>query len=321
MARAALLEHVPVGSVHRIEGERGAAEAAARYQAELRRQLGQGAFPALDLVLLGLGTDGHTASLFPGSPALLERTRWAVAAPGPPPSTERITLTVPVLERARAALFLVVGADKAEPLRQAAAAPPGREARSGGAHPVPGRGPRARRRTRGGRAGWLRRAVMWARRQGSPRGAPHVKLGPGRTRRVACPDARHPGTPAAVAGRPGRDRLGGDEGGGAHQPALVRAGHASRGRSCWSRECRSRSRPRCATTSAPGRGRSSARSGPRRAGQRRGGVRRGRGAAGQHAGAPRVDRLPERARTRARRGRRPRSPGRSRRSGRAGRSM
>lgn len=127
MARAALLEHVPVGSVHRIEGERGAAEAAARYQAELRRQLGQGAFPALDLVLLGLGTDGHTASLFPGSPALLERTRWAVAAPGPPPSTERITLTVPVLERARAALFLVVGADKAEPLRRLLRPRPGEE--------------------------------------------------------------------------------------------------------------------------------------------------------------------------------------------------
>ena len=75
-------------------------------------------FPAFDLVLLGLGTDGHTASLFPGSPALRERSRWAVAAPGPPPSTERITLTVPVLEAARAVLFLVAGADKAGPLRR-----------------------------------------------------------------------------------------------------------------------------------------------------------------------------------------------------------
>ncbi len=118
MARAALLDHVPVGSVHRIHGERGAPAAASSYQADLLAHFGAGGTPALDLVLLGLGTDGHTASLFPGSPALRERRRWVVDAPGPPPSTERITLTIPVLEAARAALFLVAGADKAEPLRR-----------------------------------------------------------------------------------------------------------------------------------------------------------------------------------------------------------
>jgi len=118
MARAALLDRVPVGSVHRMAGELGAAEAAARYQAELRAHFGGVAFPAFDLILLGLGTDGHTASLFPGSPALLERSRWVVAAPGPPPSTERITLTVPVLEAARTVLFLVAGPDKSEPVHR-----------------------------------------------------------------------------------------------------------------------------------------------------------------------------------------------------------
>jgi 6-phosphogluconolactonase len=118
MARAVLLERVPVGSVQRIEGELGAAEAAARYQVDLGAHFGTGGPPIFDLVLLGLGADGHTASLFPGSPALLERRRWVVFAPGPPPSTERISLTVPVLEAARATVFLVAGTDKAEALRR-----------------------------------------------------------------------------------------------------------------------------------------------------------------------------------------------------------
>ncbi len=118
MARTALLDRVPVGSVHRMEGELGAAEAAARYQAELRTHFGDVPVPRFDLVLLGLGTDGHTASLFPGSPALLESGRWVVAAPGPPPSTERITLTVPVLEAARTAVFLAAGPDQSEPVRR-----------------------------------------------------------------------------------------------------------------------------------------------------------------------------------------------------------
>ncbi len=127
MARSALLERVPVGAVHRIAGELGAAEAAARYEAELRAHFGEAGVPQFDLVLLGLGTDGHTASLFPGSPALLERRRWAVAAPGPPPSTERITLTVPVLEAARAAGFLAAGPDKSQPVRRLVRPGPGEE--------------------------------------------------------------------------------------------------------------------------------------------------------------------------------------------------
>jgi 6-phosphogluconolactonase len=119
MAREALLDHVPLAAVHRIEGELGAEEAAARYEDVLFAHFGDVRLPVFDLVLLGLGSDGHTASLFPGSPALQERRRWAVAGPaGLPPPVPRVTLTIPVLEAARAALFLVAGADKAEALRR-----------------------------------------------------------------------------------------------------------------------------------------------------------------------------------------------------------
>ena len=118
MASEALLARVPLASVHRIEGERGAEEAAARYEEDLQRHFGAAAVPVFDLVLLGLGTDGHTASLFPGSPVLQERIRWVAASRGPPPVAERVTLTLPVLGAARAAVFLVSGRDKAGPLRR-----------------------------------------------------------------------------------------------------------------------------------------------------------------------------------------------------------
>ncbi|HEV8481812.1 MAG TPA: 6-phosphogluconolactonase [Candidatus Eisenbacteria bacterium] len=112
--------------VHRMRGEAPDLDAEARrYE---REDLGpwagitsaaSGAAPRLDLVLLGLGPDGHTASLFPESPALSETQRWVVAAPGPPPHVRRLTLTLPVLNAARAVLFLVTGREKAEAVRQA----------------------------------------------------------------------------------------------------------------------------------------------------------------------------------------------------------
>jgi 6-phosphogluconolactonase len=119
-ARETLLDAVRPAAVHRIEGERPAVEAAARYEAALRAALGAaegGAPPALDVVLLGIGADGHTASLFPGSPALEERARWVAAPFVPQLGAHRITLTLPVLERARLVLFLVAGAEKAAALR------------------------------------------------------------------------------------------------------------------------------------------------------------------------------------------------------------
>lgn len=130
MAREALLDRVTVASVHRMWGEEPQAEAAARgYEAELRRFFGLGAAdaqpPRLDLVVLGLGPDGHTASLFPGSAALDERRRWAVAPHVERLGAHRITLTLPVLDRAREVLFLVSGAEKADALARALAPPPG----------------------------------------------------------------------------------------------------------------------------------------------------------------------------------------------------
>ncbi len=130
MAREALLERVAVASVHRMRGEEPqAAAAAASYEAELRRFFGLAAAndppPRLDLVLLGLGPDGHTASLFPGSSALDERRRWAVAPFVERLGTDRITLTLPVLDRAREVLFLVSGAGKADALAQVFTPAPG----------------------------------------------------------------------------------------------------------------------------------------------------------------------------------------------------
>jgi 6-phosphogluconolactonase len=111
--------------VHRIRGEAPDLDAEARrYEGELAEWSGAsapvvGEVPRLDAVLLGMGPDGHTASLFPGSPALAETRRWTVAAPGPPPHERRLTLTFPLLNAARAALFLVTGREKAETVRQA----------------------------------------------------------------------------------------------------------------------------------------------------------------------------------------------------------
>jgi 6-phosphogluconolactonase len=120
MAREALLDHVPIpaDNVHRVLAERPAEEAAALYEETLRRSfaLPEGGVPRLDLVLLGMGEDGHTASLFPGTAALAERRRLVAANWVPKLGTWRITLTLPVFEAAAAVLFLVAGADKAAPL-------------------------------------------------------------------------------------------------------------------------------------------------------------------------------------------------------------
>jgi 6-phosphogluconolactonase len=100
--------------VHRIRGELGSAEAADAYETELREAFGED--PALDLVMLGLGSDGHCASLFPDQPALEERERLAVQVPdaGLPPHVPRVTLTLTAINAAREVLFLVSGEDKAE---------------------------------------------------------------------------------------------------------------------------------------------------------------------------------------------------------------
>ena len=121
MAREALTGQpfVNQSSVHRIRGELPAAEAATDYEQTLRRLFpGATSFPGFDLVLLGLGPDGHTASLFPHSPALDERAAWVAANWVEKFRTHRITLTFPVLNAAAEVLFLVTGDDKAWALRE-----------------------------------------------------------------------------------------------------------------------------------------------------------------------------------------------------------
>ena len=126
MAERTLLSRVPVdpARVHRVPGELPPAEAAAAYERTLRAALpdrGDGA-PLLDVNVMGLGPDGHTASHFPDAPSLGETERWAVAVPAPShvePHVPRVTLTLPVLERAALVLFVVTGGGKQEPLRRA----------------------------------------------------------------------------------------------------------------------------------------------------------------------------------------------------------
>ncbi len=128
-ARPVLLEALPIpaDNIHRIPGELGPDQASKAYEKLLRRFFDPAPFPVLDLVLLGLGDDGHTASLFPGSSALKEKKRWAVGveheAP-PPPLVPRVTLTLPVINAALNILFLVTGAGKAKRLAQVLRQPP-----------------------------------------------------------------------------------------------------------------------------------------------------------------------------------------------------
>jgi len=108
MVKAALLSRVPIPAarVHRMEAEAGDPDAAARSYERLLPD-------SLDLLLLGMGQDGHTASLFPGSPALGEQRRRVVPVVGTKPPPRRLTITPPVIAAARRIAVLVVGADKA----------------------------------------------------------------------------------------------------------------------------------------------------------------------------------------------------------------
>jgi 6-phosphogluconolactonase len=114
MAKAALLDRIEGARVERMQGELGPEEGAAQYEEELKRAF-SGATPEMDLILLGLGSDAHTCSLFPGDDALGERERFAVGVetPGMAPLVSRITLTLGVVNAARAIVFLITGEDKA----------------------------------------------------------------------------------------------------------------------------------------------------------------------------------------------------------------
>jgi 6-phosphogluconolactonase len=153
MAREALLDHVtlPEANIHRMRGEDEPAAAAAAYERELRRAFSapEGPPPSVpghrfDLVLLGLGEDGHTASLFPGTASLREVSKWVTAHAAAPQSAWRITLTLPVIDAAAEVAFLVSGEQKAAILQRVI------EGRGG-----PDELPAQRVAPRGGRLRWL----------------------------------------------------------------------------------------------------------------------------------------------------------------------
>jgi 6-phosphogluconolactonase len=120
LTKETLLDHVPCppANIHPMPTDFADPDAAARaYDATLHRYFEDGP-PRFDLVLLGLGEEGHTASLFPRSPALAERTRWTAAVTAPVNPPRRLTLTMPALVHAAAIYFLVAGSSKAHPLSQ-----------------------------------------------------------------------------------------------------------------------------------------------------------------------------------------------------------
>lgn len=126
MARETLLDHVPIPAknIHPMPTDYAEPGDGARaYERTLQNYFSL-PWPRFNLVLLGLGSDGHTASLFPGSSALEEKERWVVAAKGPAEPRQRLTLTLPVLTHSDQIYFLVAGADKAQALRRALADAP-----------------------------------------------------------------------------------------------------------------------------------------------------------------------------------------------------
>jgi 6-phosphogluconolactonase len=118
MVNDALLSRVPLPprNLHRIDGETTPQASAESYEAELKNFFGTTEWPRFDLVLLGMGDDGHTASLFPGNDALKEKTKWVVATRHPQSQLARITLTLPVINHAARVTFMVTGEKKAAPL-------------------------------------------------------------------------------------------------------------------------------------------------------------------------------------------------------------
>lgn len=111
--------HIPSAQIHRIHGEDPPETAAAQYEDSLRRLTAttREQWPMLDLILLGMGDDGHTASLFPGTAALTEQVRWVVPGLSPQGTRSRITLTLGVINHASMILFLVTGLNKAKIVR------------------------------------------------------------------------------------------------------------------------------------------------------------------------------------------------------------
>jgi len=126
MARDAMIAHVPIpaDNVHGIPTDGTPQGAAEQYERSLKAYYGADTLdptrPLFDVVLLGMGPDGHTASLFPGKPALDEKRHWVTGVPEPGlnPFVPRVTLTYPALESARSVAFVAAGADKTAMMRR-----------------------------------------------------------------------------------------------------------------------------------------------------------------------------------------------------------
>jgi 6-phosphogluconolactonase len=120
MARETLLDHIslPASNIYRIKGELDPAEGASQYEQTLHTYF-HDQLPRFDIILLGMGDDGHTASLFPGTEALNERQRWVIPNHvATVKQTWRITFTVPVINNAANVMFLIAGTGKAARLKQ-----------------------------------------------------------------------------------------------------------------------------------------------------------------------------------------------------------
>jgi 6-phosphogluconolactonase len=120
MANEALLSHVhlPAENIHRMNGVGDVVANARLYEDELRTFFNDAAWPRFDLVLLGMGDDGHTASLFPGTKVLAEQEEWVAGVWVEKLNAYRITLTAPAINHAAHIIFLVTGETKAAPLRE-----------------------------------------------------------------------------------------------------------------------------------------------------------------------------------------------------------
>jgi 6-phosphogluconolactonase len=122
MTREFLLDHVPIppANVHRMPGEMDPVEAAARYEGQLREFFAPHGdrFPVFDCILLGLGEDGHTASLFPGTRVIRESARWVLGHYVDSQKGWRITLTPPVINAARSVVFIAAGSGKAAVVKE-----------------------------------------------------------------------------------------------------------------------------------------------------------------------------------------------------------
>ena len=121
LARRELLGQVPATHFFRMRGEADPVEAAVKYEQQIRHDfnLGPQELPRFDFMLLGMGEDGHTGSIFPNSPALAEKKRLVIDQYVPERKADRLTLTLPVINNARCCMFLVTGAEKHDVLSRA----------------------------------------------------------------------------------------------------------------------------------------------------------------------------------------------------------